>query len=180
MNKRKIEWLKLEGTIGKCDTCLFRKPIEEMNFELLPCNQFQCLVKLAQVETKKANVSVRSETKPNEKVEKVENEGRFSYVSLNELSLNDISLLSKSEAEIEEKFVGKCFGEYSVLELLGYERKEIQTGKTKGTPYINIIFKCKCTNCGLIRHVTHAGLLRASDMNLKKCRNCSKRKDIGA
>lgn len=76
------------------------------------------------------------------------------------------------ETILKERYVGKTFGTYHVLEFAGYELKEVSKGReTAGNEYINYIFKCRCVRCGSIRYLTYQGLQR-SQQTKGACRNC--------
>lgn len=61
MTNKEMMWLKHTGKIGACGECPFRKPIDEMNIELLPCNQYQCLVKLARLDEEESHKNDKDE-----------------------------------------------------------------------------------------------------------------------
>lgn len=177
ITNEEMMWLQNKGKIGACDTCLFRKPIDEMNTELLPCNQYQCLVKLAKAATinvagTKAKTRVGHSIESNAcKDDRVKNANRFNIISRQQLPVRFMNS-AISEDEINKKFVDKVFGVYHVLEFAGYELKEVKEGrKTGGNEYINYIFKCQCTRCGSIRYLTYQGLQRSQQMK-GACRNC--------
>lgn len=178
MTNEEIMWLQTKGKIGSCDTCLFRKSIDEMNAELLPCNQYQCLVKLAKTAKTINAVGAKIKMKVSHSAEsntykdvRVKNENRFNIISRQQLPIK-IMNRAINENEINKRYVNKVFGVYHVLEFAGYELKEVREGrKTSGTEYINYIFKCQCTRCGSIRYLTYPGLIKAQQMK-GACRNC--------
>lgn len=166
-------WLENEGKVGACDTCIFRKPIDEMNTELLPCNQYQCLVKLAKLaKGEPAQTSVENDKKEINTNDCVKNANNFNIVSRQQLPVRIMNGLFPEE-KIADKFLGKKFGVYSVLEFVGYELKKIGKGrKHEGTEYVNFVFKCKCERCGSIRYVTSGGFEKSKRSGTKACPNC--------
>lgn len=178
MTNEEIMWLQTKGKIGACDTCLFRKSIDEMNAELLPCNQYQCLVKLAKAAKTINTVGAKIKMKVSPSAEsntckdgRAKNENRFNIISRQQLPVKFMNSII-NENEINKRYVDKVFGVYHVLEFAGYELKEIREGrKTSGNEYVNYIFKCQCTRCGSIRYLTYQGLQRAQQKK-SACRNC--------
>lgn len=173
MRSEEMIWLKT-GKVGDCAECPFRKPIDEMNTELLPCNQYQCLIKLAKLDCNDkvlAEHETNKTKKASEADEKVKNAYRFNIVSRNQLPARLINKTA-DESEINKRFVDKTFGVYHVLKFAGYEFKEVVKGrKTCGHEYVNYIFKCQCTRCGSIRYLTSQGLKTAQEKK-GACRNC--------
>lgn len=166
VTNKEIMWLRQHGKVGACVECQFRKPIDEMNTELLPCNQYQCLVKLA-----KFDESVQTQADDEAKYDKVKNVAAFNVISRQDLPVRIINKLA-SEEKIQATYVDKTFGTYYVFEFVGYELNEVADGrKSAGAEYVNYIFKCQCTRCGSIRYLTHTGLLRAAEKK-GACRNC--------
>ena len=176
MTSKEIIWLKT-GKVGDCLKCPFRKPIDEMNTELLPCNQYQCLVKLAKLDCiskvldehkNKISNKIKEVSKADETVK---NAYRFNIIPRNQLPIRFMNTVI-DESELTKRFVDKTFGAYHVLEFAGYELKEIVEGrKTGGNEYINYIFKCQCERCGSIRYLTNQGLMSAQKKK-SVCRNC--------
>ena len=177
MTDKELVWLRTKGKVGACEICLFRKPINEMNTELLPCNQYQCLVKLAKttIAAVKENKNERKQQllveNNTHKDDKVKNASKFNIISRQQLPVRFMNGVI-DEDEINKRYVNKIFGTYYVLEFEGYELKEVAEGrKTAGNEYINYIFKCQCVRCGSIRYLTAQGLQRAKTMK-GACRNC--------
>lgn len=176
MTNKEMAWLENVGKVGACDTCIFRKPIDEMNTELLPCNQYQCLVKLTRLAKSEvaqpAQMNVENDKKEAITDDCVKNAKNFKIVSRQELPVRIMNGLFPEE-KIVDKFLGKKFGIYSVLEFVGYELKEISKGrKHEGSEYVNFIFKCKCERCGSIRYVTSSGFEKSKRSGTKACPNC--------
>lgn len=132
MTNKEMAWLENVGKVGACDTCIFRKPIDEMNTELLPCNQYQCLVKLTRLAKSEvaqpAQMNVENDKKEAITDDCVKNAKNFKIVSRQELPVRIMNGLFPEE-KIVDKFLGKKFGIYSVLEFVGYELKEISKGR---------------------------------------------------
>ena len=177
MTDKELVWLRTKGKVGACETCLFRKPINEMNTELLPCNQYQCLVKLVKttIAAVKENKNERKQQllveNNTHKDDKVKNASKFNIISRQQLPVRFMNGVV-DEDEINKRYVDKIFGTYHVIEFEGYELKEVAEGrKTAGNEYINYIFKCQCVRCGSIRYLTAQGLQRAKTMK-GACRNC--------
>lgn len=172
MTNKEMMWLKHDGQVGACIECPFRKPFNEMNTELLPCNQYQCLVKLARLDKNEEDVQIApTETTRANESDMVRNAYCFNIVSRQELPVRIINKLI-SEEKLKAMHIGKTFGTYNVLEFVGYELNEVADGReTAGNEYINYIFKCQCKRCGSIRYLTHFGLVKAKKKN-SACRNC--------
>lgn len=171
MTNKELVWLKTKGKVGACETCLFRKPIDEMNTELLPCNQYQCLVKLARLDEEESHKNDKDEHTVADEKAKVKNAYRFNIVSRQQLPIKFMNV-AVNEDELSKRYVDKMFGTYYVLEFAGYELKKVAEGrKTAGTEYINYIFKCQCVRCSSIRYLTAQGLQKAQTMK-SACRNC--------
>ena len=171
MTNKEMMWLKHTSKIGACGECPLRKPIDEMNAELLPCNQYQCLVKLARLDEEKSYKNDKMSTAAAEEEAKVKNAHRFNIISRQQLPIRFMNVVV-NEDEINKRYVDKIFGTYHVLEFEGYELKEVAEGrKTAGNEYVNYIFKCQCVRCGSIRYLTAQGLQSAQTMK-GACRNC--------
>lgn len=167
MTNKEMMWLKHEGKVGACVECPLRKPIDEMNTELLPCNQYQCLVKLARLD----GGEPRQNDEPTVIDESVKNACRFNIVSRQQLPVRFMNSCIP-ENKVKDVYVGKTFGTYDVLEFAGYELNEVAEGReTAGAEYITYIFKCKCNRCGSIRYLTSSGLIKAKQRK-GACRNC--------
>lgn len=173
MTNKEMMWLKHTGKIGACGECPFRKPIDEMNIELLPCNQYQCLVKLARLDEEESHKNDKDEHAVADEKAKVKNAHRFNIVSRQQLPIKFMNS-AVDETILNERYVGKTFGTYHVLEFAGYEFKEVSKGReTAGNEYINYIFKCQCVRCGSIRYLTIQGIQMAGQKK-SACRNCWK------
>lgn len=153
MTNKEMMWLKHTGKVGACGECPFRKSIDEMNAELLSCNQYQCLVKLARLDEEKSYKNDKMSTAAAEEEAKVKNAHRFNIVSRQQLPIKFMNS-AVDKTILNERYVGKTFGTYHVLEFVGYELKEVSKGReTEGNEYINYIFKCQCVRCGSIRYL---------------------------
>lgn len=180
MTDKEIKWIKQSGKIGACDECPFRKSIYKMNTELLPCNQYQCLVKLAKLDkplvkeennkdTLESNIDITNDNKS-------KNAERFNFVSRENLPAR-IAKRVRLENELIKTYVNKTFGTYKVLEFAGYELCEVAQGRKKaGTEYVNYIFKCQCKRCGSVRYVTSSCFFKQKK-GAYACPNCRRFSD---
>ena len=109
MTDKELVWLKTKGKVGACETCLFRKPINEMNIELLPCNQYQCLVKLARLDEEESHKNDKDEHAVADEKAKVKNAHRFNIVSRQQLPIKFMNSVV-DETILNERYVGKTFG----------------------------------------------------------------------
>ena len=182
MTSNEIKWLREEGKVGKCDSCLCRKPIEEMNVEMLPCNQYQCLVKLMQSEDTREDTQMVMEPMPQPQVvpqvvdKLVEESGlqnKFEYVARNELPV-EFQHLTKSEKYLLG-FVGKTIGYFEVIAFLGYEPKEVGEGcQNEGKKYLNYIYHVRCIQCGSEKTITLGGVRASIRKEVHGCASCGK------
>lgn len=178
MNSNEIKWLQEKGKVGKCDSCLCRKPIEEMDIEMLPCNQYQCLVKLVQSEDTQMVIEPVSQPQAvlqvaDEPVEESGLQNKFEYVARNELQVG-FQHLAKSEKYLLG-FVGKTIGYFEVVAFLGYEPKEVGEGcQNEGKKYLNYIYHVRCIQCGFEKAMTLGGVRTSIRKGLHGCASCGK------
>lgn len=178
MNNNEVTWLKKVGVEGQCDKCPLRKPIEQMDFSKLPCNQYQCLIKLARIEDDNGSDCNNKEIvhRPMKPRRAAVAENVSQTVNVNKLKKQ----LPKSSGHCLslvklEALVGNTYGSFEILEYVGVE-EVISECHTSGKR-LAYWYWARCTRCGTEQLVSRNAIQNASGRSRRKCIHCKKMSD---
>lgn len=173
MNKNEVVWLKNIGVEGQCDKCPLRKSIEEMDFNKLPCNQYQCLVTLAKLDdsklqTPKVTVTANDELvdyKGNVDIKKLTKELPGNQRSGHQLSLKKL-----------EAMVGIEKGTFDVLEYVGVQKVDCKFHKSGYR--LEYYYWVRCRRCGKEQLVSRNTIQNAINRTSGRCLFCRNLTDL--